>query len=110
MALTYSQLATQSKDAGFLARLQSALVQVIKQPNGPLLHEPPAPGSISFAAQQDRLARLVLADEVFWALQYSELVANQLIGKSTLLDPAVTTDADLFSATNAVFADKLPSL
>lgn len=110
MALAYSTIKTQVTDAGFLARLEIALIQVIKQPNGPLQHEPMSLHDQSTKAQLDRLSRSILAQPSFWATQYADLVGNQLIGKSSLLDATVTTDGDLFSAANAVFADLLPSL
>ena len=45
-----------------------------------------------------------------WATLFARVVAINLIAKTTLLDPAVTTDADIFSAESAVYDRLLPSL
>jgi hypothetical protein len=55
------------------------------------------------AGEEDRLARQIVLNPTFWAAKFSEDVAVQLIGKTTLLDEVVTTDADIFSAVSAVF-------
>jgi hypothetical protein len=40
---------------------------------------------------------------------FARLLGVQLIAKASLIDPAVTTDADLFAAIGAVWVRFLPS-
>ena len=107
MALTYTQMKSQSEDPNFRRRLEIALTQVAA--NTKMQALPAASTDTTQAAQEDRLARAWVEDPAHWAAEIAEDVAVQLIAKSTLLDEAVTTDADLFSAVSAIFDKFLPS-
>jgi hypothetical protein len=107
VALTYTVLDTQSGDPTFRARVKFALLQDVIANR--LLALPADPSDVTQTAQEDRMARAIIAEPVIWAARFSTLVAVQLISKSTLLDAAVTTDADIFSAVSAVFDKSLPS-
>jgi hypothetical protein len=105
MPLTYLQMAAQSQDSNFLRRVKMALLQDVNANR--IQATPPAnDGSLTYLI--DRLGRSILADPVTWATYFATLVAEQLIAKTTLLDEAVTTDADLFSAISAVYQKFLP--
>jgi hypothetical protein len=99
-------MSTQSQDEAFIARVQFALLQ--EAANTKMEATPPTTISTT-ADQEDKLARAILANPGFWAKQFAPMVAVQLIAKSSLLDEAVTSDADLFSAVSAVFDKFLPS-
>jgi len=101
MALTYTQMKTQSEDPGFRRRLEIALTQCAA--NTKMQALPAGSTDATQTGEEDRLAREIVLDPTFWAAKFSEDVAVQLISKSTLLDEAVTTDADIFSAVSAVF-------
>lgn len=101
MALTYSQLAQQSADESFIQRVEFALLQDVNANRLQAL--PVASTDVTATGYADRLGRAVIADPHGWAIKFARLVAEQLIAKTTLLDPAVTTDADIFSAEGAVF-------
>jgi hypothetical protein len=105
MPLTYSQMGAQSLDSNFQRRVKMALLQEVNA-NRIQATPPNADGSLLYL--DDKLGRSVLADPVSWAAQFATLVAEQLIGKSSLLDEAVTLDADIFSAISAVYRKFLP--
>lgn len=108
MALSYSALFFQSKDESFVSRVQFALLQDVNANR--LEATPPAAADVTIEAQRDRLGRAVIANPKGYALIFARLVAAQLIAKATLLDEAVTTDGDIFSAVDAVYDKVLPSL
>jgi hypothetical protein len=51
----------------------------------------------------DALGRSVIANPEFWAGQFAPVLASQLIGEPSL-SSADVTDAELFSAVNAVWS------
>lgn len=102
MALTYSELAQQSADESFIQRVEFALLQDVNATR--LQPLPVATTDVTATGYADRLGRAIIADPHGWAIKFARLVAEQLIGKTTLLDPSVTTDGDIFSAEVAVFA------
>lgn len=101
MPLTYSQLAQQAADESFIQRVQEALIQDVNANRLQAL--PVALSDVTAAGYADRLGRRVVADPHGWAMIFARLVALNLIAKATLLDPAVTTDGDIFSAVSAVY-------
>lgn len=107
MALTYTQMATQSADSSFVNRVEFALLQ--EACNNKMEAVPPASLSTT-ADHEDKLARSIVASPTFWAKQFAPVVAQQLIAKSDLLNETVTTDADIFSAVAAVYDKFLPAL
>lgn len=108
MALTYTEMANQSHDANFVQRVQMALLQDVNA--NKIQATTPANTDVTMTAQRDRLGRLIVRDPFGWATLFARLVALQLISKTTLLDPAVTTDGDIFSAEGAVYDRFLASL
>lgn len=108
MALSYAQMALQSADPNFIQRVEFALLQDVNANR--ILATTPAATDVTTAAQQDRLGRMILRDPYGWATLFARAIAVQLIAKNTLLDPAVTTDADLFSAESALYPKFVPSL
>lgn len=108
MALTYSQLAAQASDSAFIQRVEFALVQDCNANR--VQATTPAAGDVTMTGQRDRLGRRVLVDPLTWATLFARVAAVNLIAKATLLDPAVTTDGDVFSAVTAVYDRFLPSL
>jgi len=101
MALSYSQLAQQAADESFIQRVQEALIQDVNANRLQAL--PVALADVTASGYADRLGRKVVADPHGWATTVARLVALNLIAKSDLLNPAVTTDADIFSAVSAVY-------
>jgi hypothetical protein len=108
MALTYSQLAVQAADESFIQRVQEALIQDCNANR--VAATTPANGDVTMSGQRDKLGRRILLDPHSWAITFARVIAINLIAKATLLDPAVTTDADIFSAESAVYDRFLPSL
>lgn len=108
MPLTYSQMQFQAANEAFIARVEFALLQDVNANR--LAATPPAASDVTITAQRDRLGRAIIADPRRYAGVFARLVAEQLIGKATLLDEAVTTDPDVFSAVSAVYDKALPSL
>lgn len=108
MALTYTEMASQYRDESFLQRVEMALLQDVNANR--LQATPPVPTAVAIADQRDRLGRAAIANPHAYALKFASLVAEQLISKATLLDPAVTTDGDIFSAVSAVYDKCLPTL
>lgn len=105
-AAAYSQLSAQWQDAGFIGRVQVAILQVAATK----LLPGPAENCPRQAAAEDSLARQIIMSPAGWAPRFAFQVAVQLIGKSTLLDTTVTTDGDVFSAASLVYDDFLPQL
>ena len=108
MALTYSELAFQSKDEAFIQRVEFALLQDVNANR--LQAETPALTSVTMEDQRDRLGRSILADPHGWAVRFARVVAVQLIGKKTMADEKETTDGDIFAACSAVFDKFLPQV
>lgn len=108
MALSYSEMALQAHDTSFIQRVEFALLQDVNA--NKIQATTPANTDVTMAAQRDRLGRLIVRDPFSWATLFARLVALQLISKTTLLDPAVTTDGDIFSAEGAVYDRFLASL
>lgn len=108
MALSDSQMYFQSRDTSFINRVMFALLQDVNANR--LQATPPAATDVTIAAQRDRLGRRAIADPLTYATIFARLAAVQLIAKTTLIDEAVTTDGDIFSAVSAVFDKVLPSL
>jgi hypothetical protein len=104
MALTYQQLSLQAADESFIQRVQEALLQDVNNAATRMQAIPAAASDVTASGYSDRLARAIVADPHGWAIKFARLVAMQLIAKATLLDPAVTTDSDVFSAEGAVYA------
>lgn len=105
--LAYSTLNLEWQNPNFVQRVQVGLLQTAA--NTKLEAEPPS-SLTTTADHEDKLARSIIANPAFWAQQFAYLVAIQLIGNTTLLDEAVTTDGAIFSAIGAVFDKFLPSL
>jgi hypothetical protein len=101
MPLSYAQMAQQSQDESFIQRVEYALLQEVNASRLQAL--PVAATDVTATGYADRLGRKVVADPHGWAILFARLVAEQLIAKATLLDPAVTTDGDVFSAISAVY-------
>lgn len=101
MPLSYQQMAQQQADESFIQRVQEALIQDVNANRLQAL--PVAATDVTATGYADRLGRKVVADPHGWAVTFARLVALNLIAKATLLDPAVTTDADIFSAVSAVY-------
>ncbi len=101
MPLTYSQMAVQAADESFVQRVQYALLQDVNANR--LQAVPVAATDVTATGYADRLGRSVVADPHGWAVKFARLVAENLISKASLIDPAVTTDPDIFSACSAVY-------
>jgi hypothetical protein len=108
MALTYSQMSVQAADESFIQRVQEALIQDCNANR--VQATTPASSDVTMPGQRDKLGRRILLDPHAWAVTFARVVAINLIAKATLLDPAVTTDGDIFSAVSAVYDRFLPSL
>jgi hypothetical protein len=94
-------MAVQSTDESFIVRVQEALIQDVNANRLQAL--PVANTDVTATGYADRLGRKIVADPHSWAIAFSRLVALNLIAKSSLIDPAVTTDGDIFSAVSAVY-------
>jgi len=101
MALSYAALAQQSADESFIQRVEYALLQDVNANRLQTL--PVAATDVTATGYADRLGRKIVADPHGWAVLFARLVAENLIAKANLLDPAVTTDGDIFSAVSAVY-------
>jgi hypothetical protein len=101
MPLSYTVMAQQSMDEAFIQRVEYAMLQDVNANRLQTL--PVAATDVTATGYADRLGRAIVASPRSWAEKFARLVAENLIAKSTLLDPAVTTDADLFSACSAVY-------
>ena len=108
MPLTYSQMAFQAMNEAFIQRVEFAMLQDVNANR--LAATPPAATDVTIAAQRDRLGRAIIARPRDYAATFARLVAEQLIAKADLINEAVTTYADMFSAVSAVFDKCLPSL
>lgn len=108
MALSYKALAEQSATESFILRVQSAIIQDCVANR--VLATTPVATDVTLPAQRDRLGRQILRDPHSWAIIFARLVAVNLIGNANLLDEAVTSDAQIFSAEGAVFDRLLASL
>lgn len=104
----YSQMARESADESFIQRVEFALIQDCNA--NKVLATTPIATDVSLPAQRDRLGRKILADPHAWAIIFARVIAVNLISKNTLLDPAVCTDGDIFSAESSVYDRLLPSL
>lgn len=109
MPLTYVQMAVQASDESFIQRVQYALLQDVNNGTTRMTALPALASDVTLAGQSDRLARRIAADPHTWAVTFARLLGVQLIAKASLIDPAVTTDADLFAAIGAVWVRFLPS-
>lgn len=103
MALTYQQMSVQASDESFIQRVEFALLQDANNGTTRMMALPAAATDVTLAGYSDRLARKIVADPHGWAITYARLLGVQLIAKTSLLDPAVTTDGDIFSAINAIW-------
>jgi hypothetical protein len=96
-------MSVQTADEGFIQRVEYALLQDANNGTTRMMALPAAATDVTLAGQSDRLARKIVLDPHGWAVNYARLLGVQLIAKATLLDPSVTTDADIFSAINAIW-------
>jgi hypothetical protein len=103
MPLTYSAIAVQVADESFIQRVEFALLQDVNNGTTRMMALPATATDVTLAGQSDRLARKIVLDPHAWATTFARLLGVQLIAKSNLLDPAVTTDGDLFSAIGAIW-------
>lgn len=98
MALNYTDIETQSKDAAWIARVKIALVSTatdVKTSNAP---------ATVLDAKRDRLARSILADPGYWAAVFSIPVALGFVANTSL---SSVTDAAIFARVDAVYDDFL---
>ena len=105
--LPYATLVTEWQDAGFIGRVQVAMLTValnVKMVFGIVNNESEQ------VIAEDRLARQIVNSPATWAPLFAFAVAIKLIGHTSLTDTTATTDGDVFSAVSAVFDSFLPPL
>lgn len=98
MALSYTDIETQAKDAAWIARVKIALISTasdVKTSN--------TPANI-LATRQDRLGRAILADPDAWASRFAIPVALGFVANANL---AGVTDNAIFARVDAVYDDFL---
>lgn len=104
--LPYATVVPQWQDAGFVGRVQVAMLLAVTTK---LYSGDPSNQSLQVIAE-DKLARQIIEAPTQWSPLFAYKVAVQLIGNSSLLDTTVTTDRALFSAAEFVFDAFLPQL
>lgn len=104
--LPYATLITEWQDAGFVGRVQVAMLLTARTK----LFSGQALDQTKQAIAEDALGRKWIASPASFSGLVAFSVACQLIGKASLTDTTVTADADVFAAVNAVYDSFLAQL